>query len=63
MDAIRGEGYSNGRSVETVISELSEESGLEIPEGIKGLSSKEIRHKDVIDKEDMMDKVRQILIG
>ena len=63
MDAIRGEGYSNGRSVETVISELSEESGLEIPEGIKNLSSKEIRHKDVIDKEDMMDKVRQILIG
>ena len=63
MDAIRGEGYSNGRSVETVISELSEESGLEIPEGIKDLSSKEIRHKDVIDKEDMMDKVRQILIG
>ena len=63
MDAIRGEGYSNGRSVETVISELAEESGLEIPEGIKDLSSKEIRHKDVIDKEDMLDKVRQILIG
>ena len=63
MDAIRGNGYSNGRSVETIISELSEESGLEIPEGIKDLSKKEVLHKDVIDKEDMMKKVEEILIG
>ena len=63
MDAIRGEGYSNGRSVETVIAELSEESGLEVPQSIKELSSKEIRHKDVINKEEMEDKVRQILLG
>lgn len=46
-----GEGYSNGRSNETVIAELAEESGLEI------------RHTDVIDKEDMEEKVRQILLG
>ena len=63
MDSIRGNGYSNGRSVETIIKELSEESGLEIPEGIKDLSSKEILHKDVIDKEDMQNKVEEILIG
>ncbi|MCQ2531946.1 MAG: threonine synthase [Saccharofermentans sp.] len=63
MDSIRGNGYSNGRSVETIIKELSEESGLEIPEGIKDLSTKEILHKDVIDKEDMKNKVEEILIG
>ena len=63
MDAIRGQGYSDGRSVETVIRELSEESGLPIPEGIKDLSKKEIRHKDVIEKEDMEAKVEEILLG
>ena len=63
MDAIRGEGYSKGRSDETVIAELAEESGLEIPQGIKELPTLEIRHKDVIDKEDMEEKVRTILLG
>ncbi len=50
MDSIRGAGYSNGRSIETVIKELSDESGLEIPKSIAELGTKEIRHKDVIDK-------------
>ena len=63
MDAIRGEGYSKGRSDETVIAELAEESGLEIPQGIKELPTLEIRHKDVINKEDMEEKVRTILLG
>ena len=63
MDAIRGAGYSDGRSIETVIKELSDESGLEIPKSIAELGSKEIRHKDVIDKEQMEDKVAEILIG
>ncbi len=63
MDALKGSGYSNGRSVETIIKELAEESGLPIPEGIKDLSSKEILHKDVINKEDMEDKVRSVLVG
>lgn len=63
MDAIRGEGYSKGRSDETVIAELAEESGLEIPQSIKELPTLEIRHKDVINKEDMEDKVRTILLG
>ena len=62
MDAIRGAGYSGGRSIETVIKELSDESGLEIPKSIAELGSKEIRHKDVIDKEQMEDKVAEILI-
>ena len=63
MDAIRGEGFSDGKSVEEVIKELSDESGLEIPEAIKDLSKKPILHTDVIDKEQMEDKVRSILLG
>lgn len=63
MDAIRGEGFSEGKSVEEVIKELSDESGLEIPEAIKDLSSKPVLHTDVIDKEQMEDKVRSILLG
>lgn len=63
MDALKGNGYSNGRSVETIIKELSEESGLPVPEGIKDLSKKEILHTDVIDKEDMKNKVESILVG
>ena len=63
MDALRGEGFSEGKSVEEVIKELSDESGLQIPEAIKDLSSKPVLHKDVIEKEDMESKVRSILIG
>ena len=63
MDAIRGTGYSTGRSIETVISELSEESGLEIPQSIAELKNKEIRHKDVIEKDQVEDKVLSILLG
>jgi threonine synthase len=62
MDSIRGAGYSGGRSIETVIKELSDESGLEIPKSIAELGTKEIRHKDVIDKEQMEEKVAEILI-
>ncbi|MCR4688724.1 MAG: threonine synthase [Saccharofermentans sp.] len=63
MDALRGTGYSSGRSIETVIKELSDESGLEIPASIAELGSKEIRHKDVIEKEEVEDKVVSILLG
>ncbi|MBR1797359.1 MAG: threonine synthase [Clostridiales bacterium] len=63
MDALRGDGYSKDKSIEELIEELSDESGLQIPEAIKNLSSKPILHKDVIDKEDMEAKVRSILLG
>ena len=63
MDAIRGEGFSEGKSVEEGIKELSDESGLEIPEAIKDLSSKPVLHTDVIDKDQMEAKVRSILLG
>ena len=63
MDALRGAGYSNGRSNETIINELSEESGLEIPATLKDIAKREIRHKMTIEKDQMMDTVRSILIG
>ena len=63
MDSLRGSGFSSGRSIENVIEELSTESGLAIPEGIKDLDKKEILHKDVIEKEHMKDEVSTILIG
>lgn len=63
MDSIKGSGYSTGRSIETIIRELSDESGMPIPEGIKDLNKKEILHKDVIEKDDMENKVRSILVG
>src|SRR5574344_188896 len=63
MDSLRGSGFSSGRSIENVIEELSAESGLAIPEGIKDLDKKEILNKDVIEKEHMKDEVSTILIG
>ncbi|MBO4460255.1 MAG: threonine synthase, partial [Clostridiales bacterium] len=62
MDALRGEGYSEGKDIDTLIAELSEESGLEIPESIATLKDKPVRHTDVIDKEQMKAKVEEILI-
>ncbi|MCQ2516114.1 MAG: threonine synthase [Saccharofermentans sp.] len=62
MDALRGEGYSDGKDIMEVMKELSDESGLEIPAAIKDLPNKPILHKDVIDKEEMKSKVASILI-
>ena len=58
-----GAGYSDNKSIPDIIAELAEESGLEIPQSISELPSLEIRHKDVIEKEQMMSMVRKILLG
>ena len=63
MDALRGAGYSNGRSNETIINELSEESGLEIPATLKDIAKREVRHNMTIEKDQMLDTVKNILIG
>ena len=42
---------------------IAEESGLELPQSIAELPSLEVRHKDVIEKEQMMSMVRKILLG
>ena len=63
MDSLRGAGYSDGKSIPDIIAELAEESGLTIPQSIAELPSLEVRHKDVIEKEQMESKVREILLG
>ena len=62
MDSLRGAGYSDDKPIPDIIAELAEESGLEIPQSISELPSLEIRHKDVIEKEQMMSMVRKILL-
>ena len=62
MDSIRGAGYSNGRSNETIINELSEESGLPIPATLADISKREIRHTMKIEKDDMQNTVKDILV-
>ena len=62
MDSLRGAGYSNGRSNETIIAELSEESGLPVPAALADLAKKEVLHKLTINKEDMKTTVADILM-
>ena len=62
MDSLRGAGYSNDKSIPDIIAELADESGLVIPQSIAELPSLEVRHKDVIEKEQMESKVREILL-
>ena len=63
MDALRGAGYSDDKETPDIIAELAEESGLELPQSIAELPTLEVRHKDVIEKEQMMSMVRKILLG
>lgn len=43
------------------VNSLHEKTGVKIPAGIKGLETKEIRHKEVLDKEEMQAAVRNAL--
>ena len=61
MDALNGAGYSNGRSNEVITNELSEESGLPIPSGLKDINKKPVLHNLLIEKEDMRQTVLDIL--
>lgn len=49
-----GDGFVNVRA-------LHEKTGVKIPAGLKGLEDKEIRHKGVLDKEEMQSAVREAL--
>lgn len=51
---IEEDGFAN-------VSALHEKTGVKIPAALKGLESKEIRHKTVLDKEEMKDAVRNAL--
>ncbi len=61
-DAIFGKGYSKGRSEETLLQELAAESGLEIPLTLKDLGKRDVRHNQLIQKDEMMQTVEKILI-
>lgn len=61
LDAIFGNGYSKGRSPEVIIRELSEESSLPVPAGLANLADKPVLHDTCIEKEEMQQKVFDIL--
>lgn len=51
---IEQDGFANVRA-------LNEKTGVKIPVGLKGLETKKIRHKEVLDKEDLKAAVRNAL--
>lgn len=51
---VEKDGFANVRA-------LHEKTGVRIPAGLKDLESKEIRHKGVVDKQEMKDAVRDAL--
>ena len=61
MDALNGAGYSNGRSDEVISNELSEESGLPIPYGLKDINKKPVLHNLLIEKDQMRQTVLDLL--
>jgi threonine synthase len=56
-DALFGNGYSNGRSQEVLIRELSEESGIPVPVCLDNLSARPILHDVLIETREMRDEV------
>ncbi len=61
-DALNGVGFSKGRSESTLLEQLSEESGLEIPMTLKDLGKRTIRHDRMIQTEDMKATVLSLLL-
>ncbi|NLT11671.1 MAG: threonine synthase [Clostridiaceae bacterium] len=62
-DALFGAGYSKGRSQDVLMRELSEESGMPIPESISNLSSKPVLHDKTVAKDQMRSAVISIILG
>jgi threonine synthase len=60
-DGLFGNGYARGRSIETLLAELSAESGLELPPALTGLDRREIRHTRKVGKQDMLAVVTELL--
>ena len=62
-----GEQYALGREAGedefAMMEELHRLTGVPVPAGLAGLREKEVRHGDVIDKEDMLDYVLQFVRG
>ena len=60
-DGLFGNGYARGRSTETLLTELSAESGLELPPALTGLDRREIRHTRKVGKQDLLAVVTELL--
>ena len=60
-DAIFGRGYQKGRSEEVLLRELSEETGLEIPQSLGGIYSKPVLHSMITDKNSMKNALIEVL--
>ena len=60
-DAIFGRGYQKGRSEEVLLKELSEETGLEIPQSLSGIYSRPVLHTREADKNSMKNILLEVL--
>lgn len=61
VKAIFGDESTMGRSEFELLEVLSDKCGIAVPEGLKDLDKKEIKHKTVCEKEEMENQVRKIL--
>ncbi len=61
ISAIAGEEVWTGKSEFELLTVLSEESGLKIPEPLKQLDKKPILHKELCQPVEMINKVREVL--
>lgn len=61
VKAIFGEQSIEGRSEFQLLEVLSQKCGLPVPEGLKNLDRKEVRHKAVCARQDMSREVKKVL--
>ena len=54
-------GVPEGKDPFETIEDLSRATGLPVPEGLKGLKGRRIVHKEAIKREDMKQRVKQLL--
>lgn len=59
--AILGEDFIKGKNEFEILEFLSDKTGIPIPEGIKGLDKREVRHKTVTDSDKMEETVLAFL--
>lgn len=61
VKAVLGDEAVKGRDEFELLQVLSKECNMKIPDGLRDLNHKEIRHKTVCSKESMKDQVKQVL--
>jgi len=61
VKAIMGEAEVEDKNEFQLLELLSKECGISIPEGLKNLDTKPVRHSDVCDKTEMKQMIEKIL--